>query len=93
MGTTHTDAVAAIRAALERAKYYPLIAKRRGIEGTATVEFSVDIKGMPENIKIIQGSGSDILDSAALATVTRGAPFPHSIRTIKVPISFKLEKD
>jgi protein TonB len=89
----HADAMAAIRAALERAKNYPQTAKRRGIEGTAIVEFSIDIKGMPENVKIEKSSGSDILDSAALSTITRAAPFPHDIRSIKVPISFRLEKE
>ena len=82
-----------IRAAIERAKLYPLAAKRRGIEGSTTVEFSINIKGLPENIKIVTSSGSDILDSAALSTITRAAPFPRDIRIIKVPISFRLEKE
>ena len=92
-GKGHTDEMAAIRAAIERAKKYPLAAKRRGIEGTATVEFSIDTKGMPENIKIVTSSGSDILDNAALSTITRAVPFPRDIRIIKVPIAFRLEKE
>ncbi len=92
-GKGRADEVAAIRAAIERAKKYPLKAKLRGTEGTATVEFSIDIKGMPENIKIVTSSGSDILDSAALSTITRAAPFAFDIRIIKVPISFRLEKE
>jgi protein TonB len=92
-GKGHANAVAAIRTAIERAKYYPLTAKRRGIEGTATVEFAINDDGMPGNINIATSSGSDILDNAALTTITRAAPFPHDIRTIRVPISFRLEKD
>lgn len=92
-GKGHASAVAAIRTAIERAKYYPLTAKRRGIEGTATVEFTINGDGMPGKINIAASSGSEILDNAALATITRAAPFSHDIRTIKVPISFKLEKD
>ena len=87
------DASTAIRSALERAKYYPLTARRRGIEGTVIVEFSIRDNGLPENINIAVSSGSEILDNAALATVTRASPFPHDIRNIKIPISFRLEKD
>jgi protein TonB len=88
-----SNAAAAIKAAIERVKRYPLIAKRRGIEGTATVEFRINDEGIPQKINIAASSGSDILDDAAIATITRAAPFPNDIRTIKVPVSFRLEKD
>ena len=92
-GKGHADAVAAIRAAIERAKSYPQTAKRRGMEGTATVEFSINTKGMPEHIKIVTSSGSAILDSAAHSTIARAAPFPPYVGIIQVPITFRLEKE
>ncbi|MDA8082473.1 MAG: TonB family protein [Nitrospiraceae bacterium] len=88
-----SDILSVIRAAIFKAKYYPFMAKKKEIEGTATVEFTISGKGYPENIRIVQASGSDILDDAAKETITRAAPFPLASGSIRVPIVYRLEKD
>lgn len=87
------DLVSLIHAAIFRAKYYPLMAKKRGIEGTATVQFMVNSKGYPENIRVNRSSGWEILDSAATVTVEKAAPFPVLEGTLEVPISFRINED
>ena len=92
-GTGTSDVIGIIRAAIEKAKNYPPLAKKRGIEGTATTEFAINSKGHPENIRIVRSSGSDILDTAAKNTVLRASPFPFVKGRIEVPITFRIEKE
>ena len=92
-GGTHSDAVRMIRTAIERALVYPQIAKKRGIEGTSLTGFSINSRGYPENIRIIQSSGSGILDTAARETVDRAAPFPAVGGSLEIPISFRLKNN
>lgn len=92
-GTGKSDVIGAIRAAIEKAKNYPPLAKKRGIEGTATTEFTINGKGYPENIRIVRSSGSDILDTAAKNTVLKASPFPFVKGGIEVPITFRIEKE
>ncbi len=86
------EVIHTIRAAIEKAKSYPPLARKRGIEGTATTEFTINSRGYPENIRISNSSGSDILDAAAKNTVLRASPFPVVSGGIEVPITFRLER-
>jgi protein TonB len=86
-------AIGSIRDAIEKAKHYPSLAKKRGIEGTVTTVFKINKKGYPEDIKIIQSSGSDILDSAAKKTVIKASPFPVVKKIVEIPISFRLKNN
>ncbi len=86
------DVVNTIRAAIEKAKSYPPLARKRGLEGTATTEFTIHGRGSPENIRIVRSSGSDILDNAAKNTVLRASPFPQVSGSVEVPITFRLDK-
>lgn len=88
----HPDAAAGIRHAIEQATRYPLSARKRGIEGTATAEFTINSRGYPEDVKIIRSSGSDILDKAAKETVLRASPFPVVSGSIEIPITFRLKR-
>lgn len=87
------DAIGMIRSAIEKAKNYPPLARKRGIEGTATAEFTINSRGLPENIRILKSSGSDLLDMAAKSTVLRASPFPPINGGIEVPITFKIDKE
>ena len=80
----------AIRSAIERAKNYPFLARKKKIEGTVITEFTISSRGNPEDIKIKESSGSEILDSAAIKIITRAAPFPKVNSKIVIPITFKL---
>jgi TonB family protein len=80
-----------IRTAIEKAIRYPVLARKRGIGGTVIAEFGVDERGLPVDLKVLRSSGWKILDSAALETVNRAAPFPAIKGRIEIPITFKLK--
>lgn len=78
------------------APYYPQSAKNRGIQGQVLLEVAVKTDGTALNIRIIQSSGSSILDEAALDAV-RNWKFVPAQRNgqivqanVIVPIEFKL---
>jgi len=65
-----------VRTHLEKFKYYPSSARRRGIEGQVEVAFTLSNKGAANKVSILHGSGYALLDHAALETVNRAQPFP-----------------
>ncbi|MBI4698808.1 MAG: energy transducer TonB [Nitrospirae bacterium] len=81
-----------IRNAIEKAKSYPLSARKRGIEGTVYVSFTVNPGGNPDDIKIITSSGFSILDNATLKIVRKAAPFPRIDSPVEVPVVFRLDR-
>jgi periplasmic protein TonB len=87
------DVTLAIRKAIEKALIYPLFAKKRGLEGTALTEFTVNAKGYPEDIRIIVSSGYAILDTAAKQSLSKAAPFNAGKGRYEIPITFTLKKD
>jgi periplasmic protein TonB len=84
------DPYALIRTAIERAKLYPLLARKKRIEGTTVIGFAINGNGYPQEIRTQKSSGYEILDSAALNILTKAAPFPKVNGEIIVPITFKL---
>lgn len=79
-----------ISMAIERVKIYPLIARKRGIEGTVHVSFNVMPDGNPYGIKILKSSGDSILDKATVKVVKKAAPFPLIANRIELPVSYRL---
>jgi periplasmic protein TonB len=71
---------------------YPVVARRRGLQGRTTVTFVVDASGSATDLRVVESSGHQSLDSAALEAVARSAPLPSpAARTqIIVPIVFTL---
>jgi protein TonB len=67
---------AQVLAHLQRFRVYPPEAKNAGIRGTATVRFSLASSGSVISSSLSGGSGSSVLDQAALAMVRRASPFP-----------------
>jgi protein TonB len=49
---------------------YPATARRRGYQGTVTLEVLVTESGTVQKIKIFESSGSPVLDNAAITAVT-----------------------
>ncbi len=80
-----------ISTAIEKAKTYPLLARRRGMEGTVYVGFRISSSGEPQDIEIIKSSGYNILDKATLKVVRKAAPYPHIEDRIEVPITYRLK--
>lgn len=75
---------------------YPVLAKRRRLEGTTMLRVTVDNDGRPSEIEIAQSSGARILDDAAIQTVRnwRFAPARQGnkavVGVVQVPIRFSL---
>lgn len=87
-----------VRQRIANAKYYPRIARRRGIEGQPVVAFTLDKGGRLMKAGLAQTSGYQMLDQAALEAVQQAAPYPEipaELNTetfqFKLPISFILK--
>ncbi len=82
---------------IERHKYYPLRARRAGLEGTATVAFTVSSNGEINGVSLAQSSGMSLLDQAAIQTIRRvdkAPPFPSGIERSKwrfvIPLAYNI---
>lgn len=84
------DYYALITAAIEKAKTYPFLARKKKVEGTVIAAFRINAKGYPQDINIRKSSGFEILDSAAMKIVTKAAPFPHVAEPVEIPITFRI---
>lgn len=61
---------------LHRHKRYPSAARRKRIEGKVIVKFSIDRDGRVMAHSVVDGSGAQILDDAALDILERASPLP-----------------
>jgi protein TonB len=88
---------AELRQLIDRQKRYPRSAQRRKQEGKATVSFVVNRNGSIERIRLLQSSGYESLDKAAIRaieSISGRLPIPQEIGRgqwqLKIPLSFKL---
>ncbi|MCE5195166.1 MAG: energy transducer TonB [Nitrospiraceae bacterium] len=79
-----------ILSAIEKAKIYPFIARKKKLEGTVVAEFIINRNGFPERIVIKKSSGHELLDTAAMNIIKKAAPLPRTEQNILVPITFSL---
>jgi len=85
---------------LAKFKRYPEGAKRRGIEGTIKVKFTVNTLGKVLNVVLITSSGNESLDKAAIELIKRAEPLPappiHMIKNgvaeVIAPIRYELNR-
>lgn len=83
---------------LQSRKRYPDEARRQAAEGQVTVRFTIARDGQVTDAQIARGSGSDVLDRAALAIFRdgRAPPFPPDMPqpeiTTTVTIRYRLEE-
>lgn len=66
----------AVRRKIEARKKYPASAWNAGIEGRAGVRMTILKNGQLGKVEIVDTSGREILDNAALQSVRDAAPFP-----------------
>lgn len=76
--------------AIERVKTYPVMARRRGMEGTVHVSFIINPDGRPHDIMVMKSSGFNILDNATVKVVKKAAPYPLIESRIEVPVAYRL---
>jgi protein TonB len=71
---------------------YPLIARKKGWQGTVVVSFVVSEDGMVKNVQIKESSGFSLLDQCAVNTIKKAAPFPPppARAELIVPINYNL---
>lgn len=73
---------------------YPMQALRRGERGTVTVHAAIGPDGIPTSVSVARGSGSRLLDRAAVDAVRRWRFRPAmangqpTVGSVNVPISF-----
>lgn len=66
-----------VRSRVQRYFRFPRSADRAGLGGTVTVSFTVSASGGVSGIRIVKGSGSPVLDEAAINAVRKAEPFPR----------------
>jgi protein TonB len=90
-GPSMAERLEVIRRRLQSALVYPPLARRRGIEGTTTIEFEIGPAGRAADVRTTASSGSDLLDRAAERCAVDAGPLPRVLGRLEVPIRFALE--
>lgn len=84
-----------IRDILVKYRKYPMMAVRLKQEGNVRVSFRLKENGMVEDIRIVEGSGFEMLDQDAMALIEKTASYfpkpPKAVR-ITVPLSYSLKR-
>jgi|GEM_PF-4163307 len=79
---------------INRHRFYPSDARRKGEEGTVLVRISFTSAGDLETYRVIRSSGSNALDRAAAEILKRSAPYPAELVATfshaEVPLVFSL---
>jgi|UniRef100_A0A7C4TGI0 protein TonB len=72
---------------------YPELARKAGIEGKVTVHMLVDIDGSVIDVKVIQSSGNQILDEAAVSCARKSkfTPAKQRDKLVRVWVSRRIE--
>jgi protein TonB len=70
--------------------YYPLEARRKGIEGKAIVLIEVDTRGLVIDAQVLESSGSDLLDRQALRYLYDMRFEPGAGGKTRAPVHFRL---
>ena len=66
-----------VRMRIERHKKYPIIARKRHMEGRVRLRFIIGPDGRVSGMKVVGKSRYSVLDRAAVKAVTDSAPFPE----------------
>jgi protein TonB len=61
---------------IDRHKQYPMLAQRRGLEGSGSIRIRIGRDGKLIDRSLVHSTGEPLLDEAALDMVRRSSPFP-----------------
>lgn len=83
---------------IEKAKRYPSWALNAGVHGRVVVRFTILQDGtLEQGLQMVESSGNEILDNAAITAIKTAAPFPaippsleREKLQIELPMDFKL---
>ena len=84
------DRLAIIREKIQNALEYPPLAQLLDSDGDALVRFEIDRSGTAQNIRVVQSSGHDRLDTSAIRAVETASPLPWVYGPLEVPVHFEL---
>ncbi len=81
-----------IKDMIDRKITYPQVARKMGWEGKVKISFVILSNGYAKDIKILEGSGKEILDKNAVEAVRTSSPFPRPpvAAQIIIPVLYKL---
>ena len=89
--------ISLLLAEIEENKFYPLIARRMGIEGRVKVRITLERSGKLKEVKVICSSGNKILDRAAVKLMRKChfPPLPPEYEkeefTVEIPVRYTLK--
>lgn len=83
--------LAKIRKKIMRHHYYPKQAREDKITGQVKVSFQIQENGELAYVKVLQSSGSSLLDQAAVKTIRKSVPLPYFSSPIALPLEYKLK--
>jgi TonB family protein len=89
-GPSVSDRLAIIREKIQNALEYPPLAQLLDSDGDALVRFEIDHTGTAQNIRVVQSSGHDRLDTSAVRAVETASPLPWVYGPLEVPVHFEL---
>lgn len=97
-GTPPTSYNSKVLALIKRCKRYPKAAERRGIEGSVQMRLVLARSGDVLEAAVVSGSGTEMLDDAALKMIECAKPFPpfpEDMECLKaeflVPVDFTID--
>lgn len=76
-GENSTELLSLLHSAIQAQQHYPMIAQQMEREGRVTIKFRLFTNGNIDNIHIINSSGTESLDEAALLAVNAAVPFKN----------------
>ena len=75
-GSRHTaQFLSLVREKIEKAKFYPPLARKKGYEGVVRVGFTIKKNGKFEDIHVLRPCHCEALDSAATEAIKKASPF------------------
>ncbi len=89
-GPSVAHRLAIIREKIQNALEYPPLARLLDSNGDALVRFEIDPSGTAQNIRVVQSSGHDRLDTSAVRAVETASPLPWVYGPLEVPVHFEL---
>lgn len=93
------DYLATLASWLARHKRYPRSARRRNLEGVATLTFTMNAAGKVLRYEVVRSSGYDVLDREVINMLQRAEPLPalpqdlrRANMDVTIPIRFELAR-
>jgi protein TonB len=95
-GEKTSELIALLHTAIQQQQRYPPSAQQLEREGRVTVMFTLYANGTISHLQVVQSSGTDSLDAAAIAAVHDAVPFTqvdqylHEPQVYRIDVAFEL---